>query len=460
MTDIQTINATHRNEEESYDFLSEECFQIHLNHYDHLPWLQALKRAAWKEFHSLPLPMRTNEKWRFSNLKKLTLEGFQFPHTKIGYERVDIARLSSIIPDYAGRMIFEDNHLLRHDYISDSLQSQGVIWQPLCDAFENHPELVQKYFAQQKTHLGSEKFYYLNLAYAHAGSFLYVPKDVIIEEPLLAYHWAQVSGVALIPQTIIVAEPRSRVSLIDIYASHLAASPPPSLAIAMSSIFAGKNAYVSRTSIQNWNEATLSFQLDSTITSESAHTKSVAINLGSSMSRFENQVVLDGPHAQAELLSLAVANDAQEFDQRTFQEHYAAYTTSNLLYKNALLDTSHTIFSGMIKVHPEADKTDAYQTNHNLLLSEDAVASSLPGLEIEANDVKCSHGATSGKLDENELFYMLSRGISKKAAQQLLIFGFLEEILEKIENPLLRDDLRERIQQKLHAHTAVSDKIK
>lgn len=453
MTDIQSTNTISESENNSInDFLSEECFEEHLSHYDHLPWLQMLKRAAWKEFKLLPLPVRTNEKWRFSNLKKLSLEGFQFPHTKIGYERVDIARLSSIIPDYAGRMIFEDNHLLVHNYISDPLLSQGVIWEPLAEAFENHPDLVQKYFAQQKTRLGSEKFYYLNIAYAHAGSFLYIPKYVIIEDPLLVYHWAQVSGIALIPQTIIVAEPNAQATLIDVYSSHIAASPPPSLAISMGSIFTAKNSRICRKTIQNWNEATISFQLDSTITEESAYTKTVAINIGSAMARFENQVMLTGPKAHADLYSLTIANDAQEFDQRSYQEHCAPHTVSNLLYKNALLDSSHTIFSGMIKVHPGADKTDAYQTNRNLLLSEEALASSLPGLEIEANDVKCSHGATSGKLDENELFYMLSRGISKEHAQQLLIFGFLEEILQKIENPELTDNLRATIEQKLNRY--------
>lgn len=453
MSDIQAINTISEREDDAYyDLLSEECFQAHLSHYDHLGWLQMLKRAAWKEFNSLPLPVRTNEKWRFSNLKKLSLDGFQFPHAEIGYERVDIARLSAIISDYAGRMIFEDNHLLVHDYISDALRSKGVIWEPLADAFENHPELVQKYFAQQKTRLGSEKFYYLNLAYAHAGSFVYVPNNVIIEDPLLVYHWSQVKSVALIPQTIIVAERKAQVTLIDIYAGHSSDVPSPSLAISMGSIFAGKESRVCRKTIQNWNEATISFQLDSTITEEKAYTKTVAINIGSQMARFENQAVLTGSHARAELYSLTVANKDQEFDQRSYQEHCAPHTVSDLLYKNALLDTSHTIFSGMIKVYPGAEKTDAYQTNRNLLLSEDAVASSLPGLEIEANDVKCSHGATSGKLDENELFYMLSRGISKERAQQLLVFGFLEEILGKIENPNLIDNLREILEQKLHSH--------
>lgn len=430
------------------DLLSNHSFNNHIQQYNHLPWLQTIKEEAWKQFHDRPMPKRTDEKWRFSELKKLSLEGYQFPHAKIGYERVDISKHSSIINTYAGRMIFEDNHLLRHDYISDQLISKGVIWEPLAEAFENHPDLIQKYFAQQKTNLGSEKFHYLNIAYAHSGAFIYIPKAVIIDEPLIVYHWAQAAKVALLPQTILVAEAQAKVTLIDIYSSHT--QTHSALAISIGSIFAEKNAQVRRKTIQNWNPATLSFQLDCTLAQEAANTTTLAINIGSNIARFENQVLLNGPHAQANLYSLAIADDSQEFDQRSFQEHNAPNTVSNLLYKNALMDEAHTVFSGMIKVHPVADKTDAYQTNRNLLLSETAVASSLPGLEIEANDVKCSHGATSSKLDASELFYMLSRGISKDRAQQLLIFAFLEEILQKIENNELNDNLSDLIEQKLN----------
>lgn len=430
------------------DLLSNKCFEKHLEHYNHLPWLQSLKRDAWEQFNKIQMPKRTDEAWRFADLKNFSLEGYQFPHAKIGYERVDIERLSSIITDFSGRMIFEDNHILCHDYVDTDLTAKGVIWEPLSDAFENHPELVQKYFLKQKTHLGSQKFYHLSIAYAHAGAFLYVPEGVTIEEPLMVYHWAQDSGVSLFPQTIIVAEPNSSLTLIDVYVSHTKRNT--ALAIAVGSSFVGKGAQVSRKTIQNWNEEILSFQLDSTTVEEDAKASSIAINLGSKAARFENQVSLNGPRADANLYSLSIANENQEFDQRTFQEHKAPHSTSDLLYKNVLMDESKTIFSGMIKVLPTADKTDAYQTNRNLLLSEEAVANSLPGLEIEANDVKCSHGATSGKLDEKELFYMLSRGISKKQAQELLVFGFLEEILNKIENPILIDGLRQIIEAKLN----------
>lgn len=429
------------------DLLSEKCFEQHLAHYAHLPWLQDIKRNAWEQFNQLPMPRRIDESWRFADLKNFALEGYQFPHAKIGYERVDISRLSSLITDFSGRMIFEDNHILCHDYVDSALLTKGVIWEPLSEAFENHPELVQKYFLKQKTHLGSEKFYHLNIAYAHAGAFLYVPKGIIIPEALMVYHWAQEGGAALMPQTIIVAEDNTRLTLVDIYASHT--KHHSALAIAVGSTFVGKDAHITRKTIQNWNEETLSFQLDSTIVDEDANVKTIAINLGAKAARFENQVTLDGPNAASNHYSLSVADKSQEFDQRTFQEHKGPHTTSDLLYKNVLMDESKTIFSGMIKVHPTADKTDAYQTNRNLLLSEEAVANSLPGLEIEANDVKCSHGATSGKLDEKELFYMLSRGISKKQAQELLVFGFLEEILDKIENPALVSGLREIVEKKL-----------
>lgn len=432
---------------EKESILSEKCFEHHLAHYEHLPWLQDIKKRAWEEFKSIPMPKRMDEKWRFASLKNLDLEAYHFPQAEIGYERIDIGRLSSMILDWGGRMIFEDNHILWHDYVDDELREKGIIWEPLAEAFENHEKLIQKYFLKQKTHLGAEKFYYLNIAYAHAGAFVYVPKGITIPLPLMIYHWAQEDGAALMPQTLIIAEEGSAMSLIDIYVSHVKSNK--ALAIAVNNSFIGKNARVSRKTIQNWNMEMLSLQLDSTSVDEDAKAKTVAINLGGKMARFENQVIIEGTRASADLYSLTIAGEGQEFDQRSFQEHKAPYATSDLLYKNVLMDQAQTIFSGMIKVHPEGDKTDAYQTNRNLLLSEEAVANTLPGLEIEANDVKCSHGATSGKLDESELFYMLSRGLSKKQAQELLVFGFLEEVLEKIENELLVEKLRELIEAKL-----------
>lgn len=445
MDSIITYDVSHKN------LLLEESFEDHLAHYDHLPWLQEIKKNAWKRFQEFPMPRRVDEKWRFANLENLSLNGYHLPQTEIGYEHSDIKKQSSSIKNFAGRVIFEDNHLLEYDYISHELSNQGVIWEPISEAFENHPDLLKKYFARAKTQLGGDKFFFLNIAYGHAGSFLYLPKGVESDVPLLAFHWAQNAGAALFPQTIIVAEANSKASLIDVYASH--AQNSSALAISLSAIYAEQGANISRKVIQNWNEETLSFQIDSMISKEQANIKTIAVNLGGKYARFENQISIEGEDAQADLYSLTVANNGQQFDQRSFQKHMAPNAISNLLYKNALWDNSHAIFSGMIKVDPVAQKTDAYQTNRNLLLSDNAEVNSLPGLEIEANDVKCSHGATSGKLDESDLFYMLSRGIPKSQAQELLVFGFFEEILDKIENEELINIVHQAIKGKLGTTT-------
>ena len=173
------------------------------------------------------------------------------------------------------------------------------------------------------------------------------------------------------------------------------------------------------------------------------------VHLGGRQARHESHSRLIGPGAHSEMLALTVAQGTQEFDQRTLQTHQAPHTSSNLLYKNALLDSARTIFSGLIVVEPDAQKTDAYQSNRNLMLSDTAEANSLPGLEIQANDVRCSHGATTSRLDPEQEFYLLARGIPKAQAAELLLFGFFEKVLGEIPHEGLYQTIRALIQTKL-----------
>src|SRR5947209_20215275 len=164
--------------------------------------------------------------------------------------------------------------------------------------------------------------------------------------------------------------------------------------------------------------------MNTTTVDQDASALSLNLHLGAKYSRFESLSKLTGEGARSDLLAVCVADNAQEFDTRTLQDHASPHTTSDLLYKNALTDSARTTFGGLIRVEPHAHFTDAYQTVRNLLLSDDAEANSMPGLEILADNVKCSHGATSGQLHEDELFYLLARGIPKRHAQQLLVTGF------------------------------------
>ena len=179
--------------------------------------------------------------------------------------------------------------------------------------------------------------------------------------------------------------------MVDIFFSETVENE--ALNISVSNIHAGANAQVFRKVVQDWNEKTVSFQLDTTVADRDAQVKNVAVNIGAERARFENQTRIEGAGADVKMYSLTVAEGTQEFDQRTYQTHNAPNAVSDLLYKNALLDNSRTIFSGLIKVAEGSQQTDAYQTNRNLLLDPSADANALPGLEILANDVRCSHGA-------------------------------------------------------------------
>src|SRR5207253_2589922 len=172
------------------------------------------------------------------------------------------------------------------------------------------------------------------------------------------------------------------------------------------------------------------------------------VHLGAQYSRFESLSRLIGDGGRSDLLAVAVADGEQEFDARTLQDHAAPHTTSDLLYKNALDDRSRCIFGGLIRVEPHAHFTDAYQKVRNLLLSDDAEADSMPGLEIMADNVRCTHGATSGQIDEDEMFYLRSRGIPVSVAQRLIVGGFLNEVIDRLDQPAIAAHLHSLIDKK------------
>jgi len=426
---------------------NQASFETHLKDWIDLPWLQAIKRDNWKIFEALPLPKRSDELWRYSSVRHTSLEGFQ-PATEPSHQdQEELLARSNFVKNYAGRLVFADNYLVKSDPIDEALAQQGVIWMSIEDAFYKHPDIIQKYLFDESSQLGSDKFLALHHAFFRGGSLLYVPKNVTIDTPFLAYYWASDCEESVFPHTLLIAEDNAKVNFVDFYNSR---DPGccPSLACGVGKIYAGPGAHVHREIVQNWNEQTISFQIESNFAKRDANIKTTSINLGSRYARLENQLTIEEPGADVKVYGLTVATDDREFDQRTLQIHNADNSFSDLLFKNALLDNSKTIFSGLIKVAENAQKTDAYQTNRNLLLSPKAEACSMPGLEIEANDVKCSHGSTTGQLDTSELFYMKSRGIREKAALELLVFGFFEEILEKIDNEELAASLRELVRDK------------
>jgi Fe-S cluster assembly protein SufD len=411
-----------------------------------LEWLREMQTTAWQSFLNAPMPSRMDERWRFARLERIrNFQRYQ-PVPPQCIENHASVELSQRIAETSGRLVFVDDSLVQADGLSDELVGKGVIFTTLADAMVRYPELVMKYFMQQSPELGSEKFEALHVAMLQNGTFLYVPEGVEVDKPFVVYNWAETELGASFPHTLFIAEKGAKASLVEFQDS--VNGNLDHLVIANAHLYAGDNSKPTHTIIQNWSPESLSFQLNTSTAQANTIAKSVLINVGSAQARQEIHGRIFGSQSNVELYSLNVTGDDQEVDQRTLQTHIAPNSRSDLLYKNALMNKSRTIFSGLIIVEEDAQQTDAYQTNNNLMLSEEAESNSLPGLEIKANDVKCSHGATSGRIDESELFYFQARGIPLSKAQELMVFGYFEEIIEKLEEKEVAEYVRGLVQGK------------
>lgn len=424
-----------------------EAFARHLEDLDTAPeWWKTAKKDAFQRFESLAMPSRMNEEWRFAKLKDLGLEPYRFAALPSISDASKIVERSNFIEKTSGKFVFGDDQTLASQRVSPELAAKGVIWAPLREAIAKHGDILKDYLMKQEADLGSAKFAALHHAFLENGALLYVPKGVEIEAPFIVYNWSINAGASLFPHTLIIAEEFSKVKFVE--ANLSATAENPAFACGVNHIFAGVGSDVDYTLLQNYNEETLGFQINSNIAGQDSKVKTISVNVGCKRYRSETHGRIMGAGSRVEMLSLAVADHEQEIDQRTLQTHSAPHAFSDLLFKNVLMDEAKTIFSGLIKVDPGAQQTDAYQTNRNLLLSDTAEANSLPGLEIDANDVKCSHGATTAQIEEDEIFYMKARGIPEQAAQELIVYGFFEEILERIECETLAENARRIIQEK------------
>lgn len=427
---------------------TQDAFDAHLARVKHLPaWWLDRKRAAYDRFVAAPMPKRTNEGWRFSNLSTLTLDGFNLPAAvrfdQLAHRELGVAG--------AGHLVFANNQLVSSQPLDASTAGSGIIFDTLQNALLKHAGLIKAHLLAQPSKLGSDKFAALHEAFLEDGAFIYVPKGVTATLPVGVFHYASGAGAAVFPHTLVIAEENAKVTVADFFRSDTQtpdAKPQTQFACGGNDLYAGHGAQVTYIAMQDWSRDTLSFQFNATVAKRDAKVLSLNLHVGGRQARHESFSQLQAPGAHSEMLALTVAHGAQEFDQRTLQLHQAPNTTSNLLYKNALLDQAKTIFSGLIVVDADAQKTDAYQSNRNLMLSDEAEANSLPGLEIQANDVRCTHGATSARIDREQEFYLEARGIKPAQAQELLVFGFFEEVLGKIDHQELHDILTEIIREK------------
>ena len=413
-------------------------------------WFREQQHAAWEKFESIPRPTRKDQPWRFSNVDLLDLAPFKLSGTVSDQARAAILEQSNGLDEVAARLVFAGDQLLERDVVSEQLSKRGVIFQPLERAMVEHADLFRKYFMSTEVSLGSAKFAALHQALVSTGTFLFVPRGVEIDQPIEIFHWLAGENATVFPHLLLVTDELAKVTVIEHFRS--LDRNQRGFACGVNDLLAGPGAKVTYVCAQNWGDNVVALQMNTTAVDHDASAMSLNLNLGSRYSRFESLSRLVGEGARSDLLAVAVATSEQEFDARTLQDHISPHTASDLLYKNALDDRARCTFGGLIRVEPHAHFTDAYQKVRNLLLSDDSEANSMPGLEILADNVRCTHGATSGQINEEELFYLHSRGIPTKTAQRLIVTGFLNEVIRRLDQPAIADYLNQLIDRKF-AHS-------
>jgi Fe-S cluster assembly protein SufD len=371
-----------------------------------------------ERYRALPLPTTSEEPWRFTDLAGFDPDAFS------ANGATAVAKLETMLDvDVAGLASVSEGG------IEIERAPDGITFAPLPEDHERLGSLVA----------GDEKFAAHNAALWQNGLLVHVPKGVVLEKPLYVRVGNAVDGGVLFWRLLVIAETGSQFSLIEEYAS---ASPElPAYSNAVVELYVEDAAKLEYVSLQNYSRETWNFATHHARVGRDAELDWVAGGFGSKKGKIRIQNDLAGPGATSRVTGAYFADGTQHLDYDTFQEHIAPNTTSDFAFKGALRDTATAVWRGMIRVEKDAQKTNAYQENRNLMLSPKAHADSIPGLEILANDVRCTHGATLGQVDREQLFYCMARGMPRHVAERLIVRGFFQDILDRIELEPVREVL-------------------
>lgn len=419
-------------------------------------WMLERRLKAWETWETLPMPSRQDEEWRRTDLRRLKLDRFT-PSTAAN-GKVD--SLDALVggagsaeqmqfgePDQrAGISVARDGSTVFHD-TDASLAEKGVIFTDLATAVSEHPELVQQYFMTDAVPADFGKFEALHAAMWQTGAFLYVPKGVTVTLPFRSFALAQQPGSALFTHSLVVVEEGAEAFFVDAYQSET--QEEQAFTSAVVELFVKDDAKLRYVQVQDWGRHVWNFMTQRAVLGKDAELKSLEVTLGSKFTKNSIGSHLRGENAIAEMLGIYFGDQDQFFDHHTWQLHESPYATSDLEFKGALKEGARSVYSGLIKVSEGAQKTDAFQQNRNLVLDRTARADSIPNLEIAANDVRCTHGATVAQVEPEHIFYLQARGIPRAEAQKLVVEGFFRPVIDRIPVEEIQDFLQGAIARKV-----------
>jgi Fe-S cluster assembly protein SufD len=443
---IKVISSTRRREEKREEWLLSENDIRKVNQ----PRIDEYRTAAWKAFNNLGMPQRTEEAWRRTDIRGLAFSRFILPEAGLyqNLEQPPKELLESVTGESHGGQILllpgGAQSTLDHD-----IKEQGVVFCDLQKAELEHPEILGKVIGSV---IGASegKFAALSGAFAQNGVLLYVPRNVVVEKPLHSLMWGPGLNLAYVSHILVFLEDGAQVTYV-----HEAASPSYADGQTMHSglfeVHVGRGANLRLVELQSWGEHIWNFSHERVEVEADGNLDWIFGAVGSHLTKNFSDLNLIGRGSTGRMSGFFFSDHQQHLDHDTQQNHLAAHTTSDLLFKGALLGHSRSVWQGMIYVSPEGTKTDGYQANRNLVLSPNARADSIPGLEIKTDDVRCTHGATVGQIDPEPVFYLMSRGISRRDAERLIVEGFFDPIMQRIPFEGVRQRFQLAIQEKMQS---------
>jgi len=391
-------------------------------------WMLEKRLAAWHLFEGMPWPKATDESWRRTRLTGFDLKKFQ-PFATPAHDASQA--VNAVIQgeldemESAASLVFEAGGL-RYRALTEDLAGKGVIFTDLQSAVRDYPELIQQYFMTQAVTPGENKFTALHAALWDTGAFIYVPKNVKVDLPLqVILH--QDTGVGGYHHTLLVADAGAEVTVVDDLLGGKNGMQSSVVELVM-----GDNSVVRYLNLQDFDHTTWNFLTGRAVMARDTDLRWIQVSWGSRLTKAFLDIDMMGKGGHAELLGIYFPTGRQHIDHETLQLHRVPNCFSDLLFNGALKDRARSVYMGVIKVFPAAQKTNAYQRNGNLILDGTARADSIPGLEIEANDVRCTHGATAAQVEEEYVFYLMARGLSRPQAERMIVQGFFQAVLDRV----------------------------
>ncbi len=410
-------------------------------------WMLEFRLEAWKLFQSMPWPQPDDEAWRRTRLTGFQLEKFQsvaLPGPE--QSRQDLSpRLRTELEEMesAASLIFQDGGVLYRRADAD-LAAQGVIFTDLQTALQEHPEQVRKHFMVEAVTPDRNKFTALHAALWDTGTFIYVPRNVRVTLPLQVVLNQATAGVGGYHHTLLVTEEGAEVTVVDDLLGG-----QDGLQSSVVELLLGRNSVVRYMNLQDLDHSAWNFLTGRAVLREDTDLRWIQVSWGSRLTKAFLTLDMVGSGAHGELLGLYFPTGRQHIDHQTLQLHRVPHCFSDLLFNGALKDRARSVYMGVIKVFPGAQKTDAFQRNGNLILDETARADSIPGLEIEADDVRCTHAATAAQVEEEYVFYLMARGLTRPQAERMIVQGFFQEVLDRVPVESVRTKLERVIERKI-----------